>query len=53
METELTEASKITSKTGNLEVTEEVYVDEAITAESKASKSMEIYLKEERKTQAY
>ena len=53
MEAELTEASKIKSKTDNFVVTEEVNVDEAITAEFKASNKMEIYIKEERKTQAY
>ena len=34
-------------------VTEESNVDEAITAEDKASNKMKIDLKEERKTQAY
>ena len=32
---------------------EEANVDEAVTAEAKASNNMEIDLKEERKTQAY
>ena len=41
------------SKTEILAVTEETNVDEAITAEAKDSNKMEIYLKEERKTQAY
>ena len=48
MEAELTEASK----TDNLSVTEEANVDESITEKSRASKKMEIYLKEEEKTQA-
>ena len=43
MEAELTELSKINSKTENLAVTEEVDVDEAIPT----------YLQKERKTQAY
>ena len=53
IEAELTEASKIKSKTDNFVVTEEVNVDEAITAEFKASNKMEIFIKEELKTQAY
>ena len=44
---------KINSKTDNSAVTEEANVDKAITAEAKDSNKMEIYLKEERKTQAY
>ena len=43
MEAELTEATEINSNTDNWEVTEEANVDEAIP----------IYLKKERKTQAY
>ena len=43
MEAELTEASKPNSKSDNLAVTEESYVDEAIP----------IYLKIERKTKIY
>ena len=35
MEAELTEASEINPKTDNLAVTEEVNVDESITAEAK------------------
>ena len=46
MEAELTESSKIYSKTDNLAVTEEANVDEAITAEAKASNNMKIDLKE-------
>ena len=42
MEYELTEASKISSKTDNLEVTEDANFDEAITEEAKASNKMEI-----------
>ena len=52
MEAELTEAPIKTSKTDNLEVAEEANADEAITAEAKDSNDMEIYLKEERKTQS-
>ena len=43
MEAELTESSEINSKTDNLAVTEEAYVDEAIP----------IYLLKERNKQAY
>ena len=53
MEAELTEASKINSKTDNLAVTEESNIDEAITAEAKASNRMEMFLKKERKKQEY
>ena len=53
MEAELNEAPIKTSKTDNLAVAEEANADEAITAESKARNDMEIYLKEERKTQSY
>ena len=53
MEAELNEAPIKTSKTDDLAVAEEANADEAITAESKARNDMEIYLKEERKTQAY
>ena len=37
----------------NFEVDEEENIDEAVTAESKASNKMEIDLKEERNAQAY
>ena len=50
MEAELTEASKIDSKTDNSAVSEEENVDEAITSESKASNKMEIFPKKERIT---
>ena len=40
MEAELTEASKMNSKTDNLAVTEEANVDEAINVEAKASNKM-------------
>ena len=53
MEDELTEVSEISPKTNNLAVTEEANVDEAITAEVKASNTMEIYPQKERKTKAY
>ena len=47
IEAEMTEASKINSKTVNSVVAE----DEAITADAKASNKIKIYLK--KKTQAY
>ena len=50
MEAELTEASEINSKIDNSEITEEVNVDEDITAESKASNKMDIDIQKERKT---
>ena len=53
MEAELTKAPKSTSNTDNSAVSEEANADEAITAESKFSNKMEIYLKEEQNTQAY
>ena len=40
MEAELTEASEINSKTDNLAITEELNVDEDVTAEAKASNKM-------------
>ena len=46
METELTEAPKINSKTDNLEVTEEENFGETVPAETKAGNKMEICLKE-------
>ena len=45
MEDELTEESKINSKTENSAVTEQANVDEAITAEARASNDMENDLK--------
>ena len=42
-----------TSNTDNSEVAEEKNVDEAVTAETKASKDMEIDTREERRTQLY
>ena len=45
MEAELTEAPKHTSNTDNLAVNEEANVDEAVTAEAKASNDIEIDLK--------
>ena len=53
MEAELTVAPKGTSNTENLDVAEEANIDEAITAEAKASNEMENYLKKERKTKSY
>ena len=53
MEAEMTEAPKKTSNTENLAVAEEKNVDEAVTAESKASNKMEIYPKKERNKKAY
>ena len=44
MESELTEASYINPKTDNLAVTEEENVDEATTAEAKASNKMRKFL---------
>ena len=44
MEAELTEASDKNLKTDNSAITEESNVDEAITAEAKAIKDMEIDL---------
>ena len=44
---------KKNSKTENSAVTEEANVDEAITAEAKASKDLEIDLKYEQNTKAY
>ena len=44
LESELTEALKIDSKTDNLAVTEEANFDEAITAEAKASNKMESFI---------
>ena len=40
MESELTKVSEINSKTDNVEITEEVNVDEDVTAEAKASNKM-------------
>ena len=51
-EAELNEAPK-TSNTDNLAVAEDANVDEAVTSEAKTSNNTEIYLKEERKKQAY
>ena len=45
MEAELTETLKNGKKMTNQAVTEEANVDEAITAEAKASNKLEIYLK--------
>ena len=50
---ELTGAIKETSNTDNLAVVEEANVDEAITAESKASNDMENDLKDEQNTKYY
>ena len=44
---------KKTSNTENLAVAEETNVDESVTAEAKASKNLEIDLKEERKKKPY
>ena len=44
LESELTEALKIDSKTDNLAVTEEANFDESITAEAKASNKMESFI---------
>ena len=52
MDAELTGALKKTSNTDDLAVVEEGNVDEAITAEAKASNEKEINLKEEQNTQA-
>ena len=53
MEAELTEAPKSNSNTENLAVTDEANVDEAITAEAKASNKIEFSIKAELKTQSY
>ena len=53
MEAGLTGALKKTSNTDTSAVAEEANVDEAVTAEAKASNNMEIDLKEQQKTQAY
>ena len=53
MDTELTEPSKINSKTENLAVTEESNVVESITVEAKARNRMKTFLGKEIKTQAY
>ena len=50
---ELTGAIKETSNTDNLAVVGEANVDEAITAESKASNDMENDLKDEQNTKYY
>ena len=53
MESELTEASEKTPQNDNLAVTEEVNVNEAITAESKASNKTEIGIQRGLKTKSY
>ena len=45
LEAKLTESSEINSKYDNLVVTEDENVNEAITADAKASNNMETFLK--------
>ena len=53
LEDELTRALKKTPNTDNQAVAEEANVNEAVTAETKASNDMDIYLKKELNTQEY
>ena len=53
LEPELTGALKETSNTENLAVAEEANVNEAITAEARASNDMEIDLKDKQNAAAY